>query len=115
MISPYDCSITTNIIRAIHESQLGLTPVKEQHTIHLAIPEMDGERREELIKYAKSLAETQKVAVRNIRRKYRKHESLSEKKIDEMTAQAIQEIDSLLSIKIESLKGRSFKDFFKRN
>ena len=67
-ITPYDKGALKEIERAIQESDLGLTPANDGQLIRLPIPQLTEERRKELVKVAKSIAEDGRVAVRNIRR-----------------------------------------------
>jgi ribosome recycling factor len=67
-IQPYDKSSIRSIERAIQESDLGLTPNNDGQLIRLQIPEMTEERRREMVKVARNVAEEGRVAVRNIRR-----------------------------------------------
>jgi ribosome recycling factor len=67
-IQPYDTSAMKGIERAIQESDLGLTPNNDGAIIRLQIPEMTEERRRDLVKVARSVAEEGRVAIRNIRR-----------------------------------------------
>jgi ribosome recycling factor len=67
-IQPYDKSSMKAIERAIQESDLGLTPNNDGSIIRLQIPDMTEERRKEMVKVARHLAEEGRVAVRNVRR-----------------------------------------------
>ena len=67
-MQPYDKSSIKAIERAIMESDLGLTPYNDGQIIRLPIPELTEERRKELVKVVRGLAEEGKVALRNIRR-----------------------------------------------
>jgi ribosome recycling factor len=67
-IQPYDKSSIKAIERAIQESDLGLTPNNDGQVIRLQIPEMTEERRREMVKVARGVAEEGRVAIRNIRR-----------------------------------------------
>ena len=67
-IQPYDKSSMKAIERAIQESDLGLTPNNDGNVIRLQIPEMTEERRREMVKVARGVAEEGRVAIRNIRR-----------------------------------------------
>ncbi len=67
-IQPYDKSSIKAIERAIQESDLGLTPNNDGQVIRLQIPEMTEERRREMVKVARHVAEEGRVAIRNIRR-----------------------------------------------
>ena len=67
-LTPYDKSSISAIEKAILESDLGLTPSNDGNVIRLSIPELNEERRRELVKVVHGVAEQGKVAVRNIRR-----------------------------------------------
>jgi ribosome recycling factor len=67
-IQPYDKSAMKAIERSILESDLGLTPNNDGAIIRLQIPEMTEERRKEMVKVARQVAEEGRVAIRNIRR-----------------------------------------------
>jgi ribosome recycling factor len=67
-IQPYDKSSIKSIERAILESDVGLTPNNDGSIIRLQIPEMTEERRREMVKVARHVAEEGRVAIRNIRR-----------------------------------------------
>ncbi len=68
VITPYDKSAIKQIEHAILESELGLNPSNDGNLIRLAIPELTEERRRELVRVVKGLAENGRVAVRNVRR-----------------------------------------------
>jgi ribosome recycling factor len=68
VISPFDPSSLPTIEKAIQGANLGITPMNDGRVIRVPIPELSEERRKELIKVAKRMAEEQRVAVRNIRR-----------------------------------------------
>jgi ribosome recycling factor len=67
-LTPYDKSAIKSIEKAILESDLGLVPSNDGNVIRLQIPELNEERRRELVKVVHGVAEEGKVAVRNIRR-----------------------------------------------
>jgi ribosome recycling factor len=67
-IQPYDKTSIKAIERAILESDVGLTPNNDGSIIRLQIPEMTEERRREMVKVARNVAEEGRVAIRNIRR-----------------------------------------------
>ena len=67
-IQPYDKSSIKAIERAILESDVGLTPSNDGQLIRLQIPELTEERRKQLVKVVRGLAEEGRVAIRNIRR-----------------------------------------------
>jgi ribosome recycling factor len=67
-LTPYDKNAIGTIEKAIMESDLGLTPSNDGNVIRLQIPELNEERRRELVKVVHGVAEEGRVAVRNIRR-----------------------------------------------
>ena len=73
LITPYDPSAMTAIERSIRDSDLGVNPSNDGHSIRLAFPPLTQERRKELVKRVKHMAEEGRVAVRNARRDGRKH------------------------------------------
>jgi ribosome recycling factor len=67
-IQPYDKGSIKAIERAILESDVGLTPNNDGNLIRLAVPELTEERRKQLVKVVRNIAEEGRVAIRNIRR-----------------------------------------------
>jgi ribosome recycling factor len=67
-VQPYDQSSIKAIERAIMESDIGLTPSNDGRVIRLTIPELNEERRRELVKVVRHIAEEGRVAIRNVRR-----------------------------------------------
>jgi ribosome recycling factor len=67
-VQPYDKSSIKAIEKAIMESDLGLTPNNDGALIRLVIPELNEERRRQLVKVVRGMTEEGKVALRNIRR-----------------------------------------------
>ena len=67
LIKPFDKGALANIEKAILASNLGYTPGNDGETIRIVIPELTEERRKELAKQVKAIAEEAKVSVRNIR------------------------------------------------
>lgn len=67
-VQPYDKSSIKAIEKAINESDVGLNPSNDGNVVRLVVPELTEERRRELVKVVKHLAEEGRVAVRNIRR-----------------------------------------------
>src|SRR3954452_3270570 len=67
-VQPYDKSSIKAIEKAINESDVGLTPSNDGNVIRLAVPELTEERRRELVKVVRNLAEEGRVAIRNVRR-----------------------------------------------
>ena len=68
VIQPWDKTAIGDIEKAILKSELGLTPMSDGKVIRIAIPPLTEERRKELVKVARKMAEENKVAIRNIRR-----------------------------------------------
>jgi ribosome recycling factor len=68
LIQPYDRSAITAIEKAIQKSELGLNPSNDGQVIRIVIPQLNEERRRELVKVVHRKAEEAHVAVRNIRR-----------------------------------------------
>jgi ribosome recycling factor len=116
-VTPYDKSAIGTIEKAILESDLGLTPNNDGNVIRLQIPELNEERRRELVKVVHGVAEEGRVAVRNIRRdvmhdlrELKKEgeagsdeEHRAEVELQKHTDSAIKEIDSLLKGKEEEI------------
>ena len=68
LIQPFDPGTLNDIKKAIAESRLGIFPIIDARSVRLPIPELSGERRKELVKYVKSLAEDTRVRVRAARK-----------------------------------------------
>lgn len=68
VIQPYDRGAIGNIEKAILKGDLGLTPNNDGKLIRIPIPELTGERRKELVKHVRKVAEEFRVSVRNHRR-----------------------------------------------
>ena len=113
VIQPWDMSILKEIEKAILASDIGINPNNDGKVIRLAFPELTEERRKEIVKDIKKMAEECKVSVRNIRRdgmdlakKLQKDGEMTEddlksaeNKIQELTDKSIDEIDKLLDNK----------------
>lgn len=67
-VQPYDKSSIKAIEKAINESDIGLTPSNDGNVVRLVVPELTEERRRELVKVVRHLAEEGRVAIRNVRR-----------------------------------------------
>lgn len=67
-VQPYDKSSIKAIEKAINESDVGLTPSNDGNLIRLVVPELTEERRRDLVKVVRHLAEEGRVAIRNVRR-----------------------------------------------
>jgi ribosome recycling factor len=68
LIQPFDASVTKDIERALKESKIGTTPAVDGKLIRLPIPELSEERRKELVKTVRHMAEEARVRVRGSRR-----------------------------------------------
>jgi ribosome recycling factor len=116
-LTPFDRNSIKAIEKAILESDLGLTPSNDGNVIRLQIPELNEERRRDLVKVVHGVAEEGKVAVRNIRRdvmhdlrELKKEgevgeddERRAETELQKRTDDAIGEIESLLTAKEEEI------------
>jgi len=80
VIQPFDRSAMGEIEKAILKSDLGLTPNNDGKVIRIPIPQLTEERRKELVKHVKRVAEEYRVSVRNHRRVAIEHLKESEKK-----------------------------------
>ncbi len=116
-IQPWDKEMLPKIEKSILASDLGLTPSNDGSIIRLQIPSLTEERRKELVRVVKRLAEDSRVEIRNIRReandtlkKQEKSAELSEddshrlmEKVQDLTDEFIEEIDDLLKKKDEEI------------
>ena len=112
-IQPFDPNSVSTIERAIQESDLGLTPSNDGKLIRLPIPQLTEERRKELVKVVRHMAEEGRVAVRNVRRDAIHHlkelvdngevgsdeEHRAEERVQKLTDEHVHEIDELLKRK----------------
>jgi ribosome recycling factor len=113
VIQPWEKNLIGEIEKAILASDLGLNPSNDGKVIRINIPPLTEERRKDLVKQAKTMAETSRVAIRNIRRdgndelkKLLKDKGLSEDEekltsddLQKMTDAYIKQIDEVLSTK----------------
>ncbi|MFL5847096.1 MAG: ribosome recycling factor [Solirubrobacteraceae bacterium] len=67
-VQPYDKGSIKAIEKAIMESDVGLTPNNDGALVRLSVPELNEERRRELVKVVRTIAEEGRIAIRNIRR-----------------------------------------------
>jgi len=117
VIQPWDITAIGEIEKAIMKSNLGLNPANDGKLIRLSVPQLSKERREELGKLVKDIAERGKISLRTIRRDANEHikKLEQEKKITEddrfkgqetiqkMTDKHIETIDNLLKEKEKEL------------
>jgi ribosome recycling factor len=68
VIQPWDASLMGQIEKAILKSELGLTPMNDGKVIRIAIPPLTEERRKDLVKLIRKMAEESRVSIRNVRR-----------------------------------------------
>ncbi len=113
VIAPWDASMLKVIEKQLLAENLGITPVNDGKVIRLVFPALTEERRKELVKQIKKMAEDSKVAVRNIRRdamdalkKMKNNKELSEdehasceKEIDKIISESIDKLDKLCADK----------------
>jgi ribosome recycling factor len=112
-IQPFDPSSLKAIEKAIQESDLGLTPANDGKLIRLPIPQLTEERRKELVRVVRQMAEDGRVAVRNVRRDAIHHlkelvdkgdvgadeEHRAEERVQKLTDDHVKQIDELLKHK----------------
>ncbi len=109
-VQPFDPNALRDIERAIQESDLGLNPSNDGKIIRLPIPQLTEERRKELVKVARQIAEDGRVAVRNVRRDVIHHlkeeqsvgadeEHRAEERVQKLTDEHVTRIDELLKRK----------------
>ena len=116
-IQPYDKSSIKAIERAILESDVGLTPSNDGAVIRLVLPELTEERRKQLVKVVRGIAEEGRVAIRNVRRDVMHDlrelkeagetgaddEHRAEVELQKVTDARIAELDELLKAKEEEI------------
>ncbi len=68
LIQPFDKNLIGEIEKAIQKSELGLNPSNDGKVLRISIPPLTADRRKDLVKQAKNMAESSRVAIRNIRR-----------------------------------------------
>jgi ribosome recycling factor len=112
-IQPWDVNALKEIEKAIQKSDLGLTPVIDSKIIRVSIPPLTEQRRMELVKVVKKMAESSKVSIRNHRRdinedlkQLKKDKGISEdeffkgqKEVQELTDDYIKKCDELTQAK----------------
>ena len=116
-VQPYDKSSIKGIEKAILESDIGLTPNNDGQIIRLQVPELTEERRKQLVKVVRNLAEEGRVAIRNIRRDVMHDlrelrdageagsddEHRAEEALQKLTDEKVKELDGLLKAKEEEI------------
>ena len=113
IITPFDKSLISEIEKAIQMADLGLNPSNDGKVIRISIPALTADRRKELVKQAKTVAENSRTAIRNIRRdgnddlkKQQKDGELTEDglktetdKLQKLTDKYIEEINKIYDAK----------------
>ena len=113
VIQPWDASILKEIEKEILKSDIGINPNNDGKVIRLAFPELNEERRKEIVKDIKKIAEDARIAVRAIRRDaidgFRKQQKdseitedelkVAEEEVQKITDSKIGEIDEILANK----------------
>lgn len=117
VIQPYDRSVMQAIEKGIMQSDLGLTPVNDGKVIRVPIPELTEERRKELVRHVRKVAEEYRVSLRNHRRDANEHLKKMQKdkqlpedearatqdRVQKMTDEYIDKLDKLLKTKEDEL------------
>jgi ribosome recycling factor len=117
VIQPYDKNSISAIEKAIRNSDLGINPSNDGQVIRLAFPPLTEERRKDLVKVVKHMAEEGRVAIRNLRRSARhdlegfekEHEisaddlERAEKELEKVTHEFVGEVDKALEHKEQEL------------
>ena len=110
VLTPFDKTISGNIVKAIQKADLGFNPNVDGAMIRIVVPQLNEERRKELVKHCKHVAEEGRVAIRNVRRDANDHskkllkdhkvtedeEKQALEKIQKITDQYIHQIDQLV-------------------
>ena len=115
-VQPWDPSLLPHIEKAILKSDLGITPASDGKLIRLAVPPLTEERRKELVKVVRRLAEEGRVAIRNVRRDaneaVKKLEKEKKVSADEgrRGAEQIQDLTNRLSKEIDALLAKKEKE-----
>jgi ribosome recycling factor len=113
VVQPFDPGAIKGIERAVQESDLGLTPSNDGKVVRLPIPALTEERRKDLVKVVRRVAEEGKVAIRNVRRDVMQHlkelvvngdvgddeERRAEQQVQKITDDHTKSIDDLLKVK----------------
>ncbi len=115
VVQPFDKSTVSDIEKALQSSDLSLNPSNDGNVIRIAFPPLTEERRKDLIKLVRNMAEDARVAVRNIRRHSKTdmealHGEISdddirrgEDELQRLTGRYVENIDRLLNHKEEEL------------
>ncbi len=113
MISPWDRSLLGQIEKAIQKSDIGINPINDGNCVRLIFPELNEQRRKELVKDCKAISEEAKVAIRNVRRDGIDEAKASQKaneiteddlksfeeKIQKLTDKYVENVDNVFKLK----------------
>ena len=119
VIQPWDKAVLAEVEKAILKSDIGITPTNDGKAIRLSIPPLTDERRVELDRILKKIAEDGRVSIRTARhtaieasRKLEKDKAITEdarfeaqEEVQKLTDKYIKEIDALLASKEEEIQG----------
>jgi ribosome recycling factor len=117
LVQPYDRGVMSAVEKAIYQSDLGLTPVNDGKVIRVPIPELTEERRKELVRHIRKVAEDYRVSMRNHRRdanerlkKMQKDKQIAEdearatqERVQKFTDEYIEKLDKVLKAKEDEL------------
>jgi ribosome recycling factor len=116
-VTPYDKTSIKAIEKSINESDIGLTPSNDGNLIRLVVPELTEERRKDLVKIVRHLAEEGRIAIRNVRRDTMQHlrelknegeassddEHRAEVELQKLTDGRVSDLDAVLKAKEEEI------------
>lgn len=116
-VNVWDRSLVGAVDKAIREADLGLNPVVDGQNLRIPIPELNAERRQEIVKLAHKYAEQARIAVRHVRRDGMEHLKRLEKdheisqdehrqhsdEVQKLTDEFVSEIDAALSAKEQEI------------
>jgi ribosome recycling factor len=117
VVQPWEKKLIPEIVKAIQKSDLGLNPQSDPNVVRLPIPPLTEERRKDLVKVVKKVAEEGKVAIRSIRRdsndafkRAEKDKDISEdesrkgqERVQEITDERIEKIEEMLEKKEQEI------------
>jgi ribosome recycling factor len=117
VVQPFDRSVIGDIERALQQSDLGLTPQNDGKIIRIPIPELTEERRRDLVKHVKKMAEEFRVSVRAHRRdaiemmkELHKEKELTDddmkrdqERVEHLTKEYVEKVDKILKAKEEEI------------
>jgi len=116
-IQPWDKGMLPVIEKALLKSSIGITPMNDGHFIRLNLPDLTEERRRDLVKMVKKIAEEHRIAIRNVRREANEHLKKEEKaseitedemeraldEVQKLTDEYIEQVDKILQGKEEEI------------